>query len=298
MNPLSIREKIKKTAVVGPLMRGASLLCRNAMGRIRSHLFYRKHKIFLLPNKNFRDSALSKHIFILATGPSIKNQHLSKLAGELCISASNFFVHPDFNKINPEYHIFPASHDPITDEQMVAWFQDGEKHFRAGQKIFIADTDKYLVDRFSLFKNQNVYYYHVNTERNINVNKDISFTEELPKIKTVAHTALYLSMYLGSKEIYLLGVDHDWLLHIGESKHFYQEAKSELVNKGYVENIAKKETDLENDFALSVLLWKQYRKIKEYAERREIKIWNCTPKSLLDVFPRKPLEETLEKKHE
>jgi len=286
-----MRTFLKNVPVAGPVFKNLGDLFRQAKGRIASRNFYSKNKKSLLPNEALAGSAHGKRIFILATGPSIKTQDLSPLEGELCISVSNFFVHPDFNKIHPEYHIFAASHDPITDEQMVAWLRDAEKHFPDGQKVFLSDTDKYLVDKFNLLGKQRVFYYHLNFEKNIDIGKDLSFTGQLPKIITIAHTALYLAMYLGSKEICLLGVDHDWLLHIGESKHFYQEAKSELVNKGYVESVAKKETDLEKDFEASARLWRLYKKIRDYAKRRGIVIWNSTPNSLLDVFPRVPLKE-------
>ena len=62
--------------------------------------------------------------FILATGPSINDIDLSILKGEFCISVSNFFVHPLFNEIKPEYHIFAESHHPITEEQYVSWLKD------------------------------------------------------------------------------------------------------------------------------------------------------------------------------
>ncbi len=291
-----MRAFIKELPVAGGAAKSLATAYREIRGKILARFFYLKNKKFLYSNRALEKTTEARRCFILATGPSIKTQDLSVLSGELCISISNFFVHPDFKKIRPEFHVFAASHDPITDDQMVAWLKDAEAHFPDGQKVFLSVMDKYLVDKFELFKKQRVYYYHVNDAKKLQKHSHISLTEELPKIITIPQTALYIAICLGVKEIYLLGVDHDWLLHIGQSKHFYEETQSALVNKGYVETVAKKETDLEKDFASSVKLWRQYRKIKEYALANEIEIWNSTPNSLLDVFPRKSLENALHEK--
>ena len=66
-------------------------------------------------------------IFILCCGPSIKYQNLQCLAGERCLTVSNFFVHPLINEINPQWHLFAPIHPPITPEMSKAWFKQADE---------------------------------------------------------------------------------------------------------------------------------------------------------------------------
>ena len=120
----------------------------------------------------------------------------------------------------------------------------------------------------------------------------INFSKRLPIIQTSPHIAVYLSLYLDVKEIYLLGVDHDWILHIGETRHFYDEKKSALAQTGYNEWL---ESDLGTECEAYGRLWKIYRQIRTYATKHKVVIINATTGSLLDVFPRANLEEILKK---
>ncbi len=284
---MDYKEKIKSLPIIGQLASSLSALFRRARDFTKKFLFYKKNRNFLKNNVQFRNQYKGRRAFILATGPSIKSQDLSKLKDELCISVSNFFVHPDFKKIKPEYHIFAASHDPITDEQYTAVFRDAEKYFPDGQKVLVSITDKYLIDQSGVFKNQKVYYYSVGGTRPNKIS-NIDFTKRLPIIQTVTHIAIYLSFYLGCRDVYLLGCEHDTILHFGESRHFYDEKKNVMVNLGY-----NGWDSFEITLKAYLNLWQTYREIREHAAKRDIKIYNCTPKSLLDIFPMEILENVI-----
>ena len=108
-----------------------------AIGRIKRKIkenyfvfkVWLKNSDTLNKNRVLKDSFKGKECFILGCGPSIKKQDLKVLAGKLSISISNFFVHPDFNIIKPEFHLFPQRHRPLTPEQFTVWWQDAEKYF-------------------------------------------------------------------------------------------------------------------------------------------------------------------------
>jgi hypothetical protein len=275
-NEKTIKERIKSIPILGSFFISAW-----------SFILRQKERKYLNKNSKLKNSFISKRCFILATGPSIKKQDLKKLKGELVITVSNFFVHPDFREISPEFHLFVPNHQPATDDQIGAWWKEAEKAFPAGQKVLISITDKPIVLEFNLFKNQDVYYYQPG-QKYLRPNQEIDFEKSLPITQTSVHIAIYLAFYLGVKEIYLLGCDHDWILHLGESRHFYEEKKSVLSEKGYDEWAGK---DLEMEFQAYANLWKIYKKIKSYAEKRGISIVNSTLESLLDIFPKKSFEK-------
>ena len=183
--------------------------------------------------------------------------------------------------------MFAASHSPVTDEQFRLWFEDAGKKMPEGQNVVVALSDKYLVDKYKLFQKQNVYY-HSTGERDPSYGP-IDMTKMLPRIRTSPHIATYLALYLGAKKVFFLGIDHDWILHYGKTVHFYDEKKSVLTQANYNEWSKDFGTVLESH----VRLWRVYKEIKSYADKKGIDMINCTPGSLLDVLPMKKLEEVI-----
>lgn len=224
----------------------------------RKYLFYRRNRKYLQRNSELKDKFKGKRAFILACGPSINTQDLSPLAGEFCISVSNFFVHKDFKTIKPKYHVFAESHTPITDDQMAAWLSDAEKHFPVGQNVVMGVGDRYIVEQRKLLQKSNVYYYDLNGYHMIQPHETIDFTKRIPTIQTVAHQAIYLALYSGATEIYLLGCDHDTILHLGESRHFYQKNENVLVQKG----LNEWSVDWEAHFKAYMRLWEIYKALR------------------------------------
>ena len=226
--------------------------------------------------------------FILATGPSINNIDLLKLKDELCIGTSLFHLHNDYKYINPEYHCFAPSHPPITDDQLFEGFKQYKSNKTEKTKTIIADYDyqKYMKKGFISDRNY------------IKYNKDgvfpVDFTKKVPSIRTVVHLAIYWAIYTGIKEIYLLGVDHNFLENFKNTNnmHFYKENDNKMTKKGF--NVWDDvDNDLGNYCYLMYLLWEEYKNIKKYTEKSGFQIFNATPGSFLDVFPKKNLNEIL-----
>ena len=96
-------------------------------------------------------------------------------------------------------------------------------------------------------------------------------------------------MYIGAKKICLLGCDHDWILHLGETRHFYDEKYSVLSRMDYNEWFG----GTEHQFESHLNLWRGYKAIRDYSAKLGIKIYNLSPVSILDVFPKADFDEML-----
>jgi len=238
----------------------------------------------LLPeNENLRSKYKDvKRCFILATGPSIKNENLDLLQNEFCISVSNFFVHEKYLSLKPKFHVFAPSHPPITSEQYSAWLKDASDNTHFETTFVVADSNRSIVESTLIHSNKLFYLSGGDFP--------VDFCKRLPPVQTVVHVAIYLAIYLGIKEIYLLGADHSWVLHYGKSNHFYEENKHKLVQQNYSEWI---EDDIGKEFENNAVLWDFYRKIRSYSKENNYKIVNLTKESLLDVFERDTLENIL-----
>jgi hypothetical protein len=106
--------------------------------------------------------------------------------------------------------------------------------------------------------------------------------------QSVATVALSLAIDAGYQEIGLYGVDHDWILNLGVSRHSYAEANNPLTQHGYKEWAS--ESRLDDECRSYVELWADYRSLAALADKLGVRIVNVSRKSLLDLFERQDLD--------
>ncbi len=247
----------------------------------------------LAENERFRDCHKDRRrCFILATGPSIRTQDLRVLKGETCIAVSNFCVHPQYDLIRPEYYCIPKlSFPPTTVESAVQWFTDITAKMGEA-KMFLAIGDRELVRANGLFPGKAVHYLGFGKSWDRVGVQGIDLTRPLPKVQSVPVMALQVAIFMGFKEIYLLGCDHDHLLNYGNSRHFYEEKDHAIVrgaDKSHTEW-----GDFEDEVRRYSVLWSQYRALRAWADPRGIRIYNATPGGLLVTFDRVRFESLFE----
>ncbi|HEY8746507.1 MAG TPA: N-acetylneuraminate synthase family protein [Tepidisphaeraceae bacterium] len=244
------------------------------------------HQGLLAANQDIYDRHAGQRCFILATGPSIKTQPLHLLAGETCISVSNFFVHPDYNLIRPKYHCVAPFHSPITEDAWQGWL--GEMSSRTGDaELFFGLQDLERNAGKGWFEGRTVRHLQFGGALSQLEAQGVDLTRAMPAPQSVTIMALYASIYMGFKEIVLLGCDHDWIQHLDVSRHFYSEQEHALNRDGYSEWFGARVDEYCKDY---VNLWAQYRAIASVAGPRGVRIINATKGGLLDVFPRQALE--------
>jgi len=243
-------------------------------------------------NRIFKDRHKGERCFILATGPSINKQDLKLLQGENCIVVSNFFVHPDYNIINPRYYCIAPYHHPITEEAWYAWLSEMDKA-TGSSAMFFGLTDYERNQRNGLFQNRDIFFLNFSAPMENILTRGIDITLPVVSPQSVTIMALQIAIYMGFKQIYLLGCDHDWILHLNQSSHFYQEEQNAAVRKGYNE---WKTSSVEVELKACLSLWEQYKYLREIANKQRTEIFNATKGGLLDVFDRVDYESLFEKK--
>lgn len=230
-------------------------------------------------NCELHNRHLGERCFILATGPSIKNQDLRPLQGEKSIAVSNFFVHQHYQIISPQYYCVAPLHPPYTDEDGIRWFRDMEENV-GSVTMLLSYSDRQLIESNGLFRKQKVNYLYFDGRYGFDAPNSnlMNLAEPLPPPQTVTLIALSVALYLGFQTIYLLGCDHSWPLHIGKSAHFHDEQSRKLGPEHW--NVL----DYETFFLRFAGLLRKYKVMKSLAERQGCTIYNATPNSFIDVF--------------
>ena len=212
----------------------------------------------LKQNKKFKGIHKRERLFVLCSGPSIQKMDLTVLKNEITMAVHSFYLHKDISVIQPAYYC------------NAQW----EYNEKATEKV----AEAYM------FAPGEVHYYCYG--------KDSSLYEEIDLCRGImpAHSVpvvcIQLAIYMGFKEIYLLGTEHDFLT---TKKYAYFYDRKQSVT-GETDISADEDSNLVMSYsgalADACALWENYKVVKRIAENNGIKIYNATVGGALDLFPR------------
>lgn len=220
----------------------------------------------------------------MCTGPSINKQDLSVLKNEIVFGVSTGYLHKQYSEVSPKYHIIPPVEysEKLGFDEAEELFKEMDANTSKDTEFFFSITDCDFIKRLKLFKGKKVNYVAFSGDMKNSFRFDI--TKTVPGVQSVPIMGIMIAMYMGFKEIYLIGCDHD-----------------SIVTNTYIHAFEVKDTDPscdkngiirdKTDTYISVgKLFEQYRIISDEANKRNVKIFNVTAGGELETFPRLDLE--------
>lgn len=246
----------------------------------------------LKANEELAGCHQGQRCFILANGPSVKSLDLTVLEGETVISVSNGYLHADFMRFAPKYHVVPQiTYGTMTEDQVARWFT--EMHENIGEaELFLNETEAGIVAERNLFAGRKVRYVALRTNFDeISDKSIIDIAKPIPRIDSVPVLALIIAMHMGFKNIVLLGVDHDsW--RSGYYTYAF-DLKTQADTDFSVTSDGKILSPNYDTFQSLARLWRQYRRLGTIASANGIRILNGGIGGELDEFERIPLNVLL-----
>jgi len=226
--------------------------------------------------RSFKGVHNGERCFIVLTGPSLHMQDVERLKNETCIGVNSILQLLDRTNWRPTYYAFWGA-----DKGFNKILEDMGEQFSA---IFYCNTYR---KNMSIRFDENVYCFPwLNEARKINERftlkeSEYRFSDDIyvgiATGASIAGVALQIAVYMGFKEIYLLGADCDFG---GAVTHF--------EGGDYYKKISEEGVKIASE---SVLIG--YRAAKKYADEHDIKICNATRGGKLEVFERVDLDEIL-----
>lgn len=229
--------------------------------------------------------------FLLGSGPSINEMNLTKLKNEFTFCLNAFILHEYINAIDPKCYI---SCNPVFlksdffETMVIPYLRDKPQMI----KVFDYDFSKPCKEKID--KLENVFFMKFRQGNRLLHMDNMSFdvTRELPRSDTTVliQAAIPLAVFMGFKEIYLVGCDCNYAPSWNKANHFYKEAKEPLLMKVKEEarslygNYWRRHNhhDLTN---------REYGIAKRCLERSGIRIMNAGIGGKLDVFERVAYED-------
>ena len=236
-------------------------------------------------NQSFANRHKGQRCFVIATGPSLKEQNIDSLGDEITFAMSGFWQHPVVEKWQPTYYCFsdPAYFNGSL--PMLEFFRSMGKRIHSSS-FFAPLAAREVIENQLLLPLDHTNWVAFRGELNDNHadKRQIDLTRDIPGAMSVSQLCIMAAIYMSCSPIYLLGLDHDWLAHKGEAGHFYSGHGGLEKHPDFKPQL----TDWSYKFLMEcqLKLWLGYETLKSIAERKGIHIVNATHGGFLDVFDR------------
>lgn len=246
-----------------------------------------KYKDIISKNNEFKNCHKDTPAFVIVTGPSLKNQDLAKLEGQLIFSVNSFYKHKYIKKLNPQYIFF-------LDSNLFNSISINKSDFYTKART-LYNNAIYFLPLFrgykAVTKNQILPFERCRFVAFGGVEEGSNFSLDalMPNMYGVGAFALSSAVYMGCNPIYLLGFDHDYLANRGINHHFYEGSTVDIPN--YVEPTLGDRVPYDEEMITNYHLWQNYRNILKVAKNKGIQIYNSTDGGYLDVFELKSFED-------
>lgn len=237
---------------------------------------YYNNREILKKIRSLKGAFEGKRCFVIGTGPSLIISDLEKLRNEYTFGTNRIYELFDQTDWRPTFYV-------NQDSELIKKFRD---------RIAVVPS-KYLflpVDFKSLFDEDTRINYFVLKHKEF-YPKMAPFSRNVSKYLsqgfTVTYGAIQIAVYLGFKEIYLIGVDHNYSIirdaegNIikNETDSNYPKGMQDFINKGNLPRVV--ETTIAYDTAEKV------------SRKMGFRIFNATRGGKLESFERVNLDELL-----
>lgn len=269
-----ISAKNRKKILSFPGMRQLTNMYVNATNTI----FYKKmckRNNFDKLIKNMQNTQ-NYRCFIVGNGPSLSLAQLEKIKNEKTFGANRIYKIFDKTEWRPNFYVIQDPYD-ITPKENYEKLDI--------EKMFVSD---YYWKEHGM-NNKNAICYH--TIRTLKQKSKLPFSRDISKFVQVAGTVTYtmiqMAAYMGFKEIYLIGMDHNY--------NNITNDKGKLIKENNIKNHVFEDENPKEVVANISYMEDAYKSAKKYCEENNIKIYNATIGGKLEIFERKNFFELFER---
>ena len=148
---------------------------------------------------------------------------------------------------------------------------------------------KFILDN-NLFTKHNVHYFYFKKNLECIFNDGIDASSVLYGARGIPIMAIQIALYMGYKEIYLLGIDCCCDKDTGAS-HFYNPEQCtfrgiELKNEDILASMDR----IEDEYRAYLGLMNEFRCLQSFAKSKNCMIYNASKGGVLDVFDRREFD--------
>lgn len=231
--------------------------------------------------KSLCNKHVGKRCFIIGNGPSLTSQDLDLLKEEITFGSNKIYAMYEKTKWRPTYYV-------CTDPYLVAEIKDKIRLLKDSVKFVANSKGRKSIDhQYGIYHLMVEPRYVIKLENYVQKKITTTIHKCISKTQTVTCTAIEMAIYMGIKEIYLLGVDNTYAVEI-------QRDGTKVFHSGVKNHFEGGDSSLKNTNLACIEAFNNcYQVCQDFAVAHGIKIYNCTRGGKLEVFERKNLDDIL-----
>lgn len=253
-------------------------------------------------NAQFQNAYFGKRCFVLGNGPSLNSFDLSILKDEITFTVNQLSNNPQFNQIRTNFHVwtderfFDLNENNLGDMELLETMRNVRTD-NNNPTVFYEYGAKNMIDKFDLDKELNIYYFKETRLKLSNIQWDCDFSKVTPGFSTVIHYIICLAMYMGFREIILLGCDCTSIINIVEDrlgnaeqfKYAFEISENEKKRREKLHSFSS----IRDELNWQVAMFDDYELLNKLCCSRGVKLLNATNPSLLECIEKVTLNDLL-----
>ena len=164
-------------------------------------------------NKRFKNLHKEERCFIVGNGPSLNKLDLTKLKDEITFTVNNIMQDRDiYESVNPNYHVFidplyfNLNPDVSLDKTRIELLKS--INYQNNKPVCFTSVEGYSAyQKYGLSNHLRLYYLYQHKTLTTGFSGEIELSKNIPSSQNVVQAAIFAAIYMGFKEIYLIGCD-------------------------------------------------------------------------------------------
>ncbi len=272
----------------------------NVKKRVLKKVYYSRNpyeKELIKSNRCYKDIHKGERCFILGSGPSLKEQPLELLADEYVFTANGLSKYEKFPLLKSNYHViidreyFGEEIDtPYVDTKNI---MEKLKTDDNSPICFVPLNVRKVIEEMNIQEKVQIQYMDLCLYVEDKYKGDFDFAGPVLWFHHVINCTIALAIYMGFEEIYLLGCEETVIVELisvlmedYQNEHVFENPNHKIGGDGNMQTM----------MAGMARLLGYYSFMEEYCRKRNIKLYNCTPKTIVQSVPKKDLSEVLKEK--
>jgi hypothetical protein len=241
-------------------------------------------------NRQLKGRHQGRRCFILGNGPSLREEDISHLHGEICFTVNQGHRFAIRTGLKPRYHAIVDAH--YLRSQFNGLHAEWASFQKSTGATLLLSTK--IAERMAMLGLQVEHYavkqYSISTYFDRSgrfVPVDLHHVQ--PGYVSVVHFAIVAALYMGFSEIYLLGCDMDYFLRpAAPLRHSYDDDCVEPASAA--DQFGRDQVEL---MEWALVEYRAFRQLGRLAQARGSRIINAGARSALDVFSKEPLRSVV-----
>lgn len=251
-------------------------------------------------NSTLKNCLAGRRCFIIGNGPSVRKQNLGLLKDEIVFTVNQSARQRDFKLLHSNFHFWTDPNLFVVDDSSASIVDMMRNVNSEGNTpiCFFPIKERKFIQTFHLDSELDIRYISPHLGWLFDgFNLDFDLCRHIPQFGTVVQFCIVTAIYMGVKEIYLLGCDNTGIINsinsiMNQADGNYYGYDVDEIEKIRMEETAKR-NGLETEVNSYLYNIRSYRILDNYCKKRDISIYNCSANTVIDSIRRLEYEEVI-----